>query len=101
MKISNDNSDNLTIEKDSLIKFLNCFDENSNPFLPLFTDWLEVDLWLKNRDKNTKGLIMNTFEAFEFAENDDIYNGIVINPASNSWTMSKEQLQNFLEDYRK
>ena len=42
-------------EKGGLIKFLNCFDQDNKPFLPLFTDWQEVNLWLKNRDKNTNG----------------------------------------------
>ena len=44
---------------------------------------------------------MNTFEAFEFAKNDATYNGIVINPGSNTWTMSKEQIGDFLEEYQK
>ena len=101
METSKSGTNNVVVEKGGLIKFLNCFDQDDKPFLPLFTDWQEVDLWLKNRDMNTSGFVMNTFEAFEFAKNDTFYNGIVINPGSNAWTMSKEKIGNFLEEYKK
>tara|TARA_R110002050_G_scaffold273016_1_gene416855 strand:- start:341 stop:880 length:540 start_codon:yes stop_codon:yes gene_type:complete len=101
MKTSKSDTNSVVVEQGSLIKFLNCFDLNNQPFLPLFTDWKEVDLWLKKRDDNTSGFIMNTFEAFEFAKNDVNYFGIVVNPGSNAWTMSKEKVSNFLEDYKK
>ena len=101
MKTSKNGTNSVIAEKGGLIKFLNCFDQDNKPFLPLFTDWQEVNLWLKNRDKNTNGFVMNTFEAFEFAKNDATYNGIVINPGSNTWTMSKEQIGDFLEEYQK
>lgn len=91
--------DKVLLEKGSLLKFLNCYDSDSKPFLPVFTDWQEVDLWLKQRD-NIGGFIMSTIEAFEFAGNDKIHHGVVINPGSVGWTMSKEQLNNFIEDYK-
>ena len=101
MKTSKDSSNNVTVQKGSLIKFLNCFDQNGKPFLPVFTDWQEVDLWIKQRDSTVSGFIMSTFEAFEFAKIDQNYNGVVINPGSVGWTMSKEQVKNFLDDYKK
>ena len=41
MKTANKESQT-TIEKNSLIKFLNCFDKDNNPYLPAFTDWNEI-----------------------------------------------------------
>ena len=101
MKTSKDSPNNLTVEKGSLLKFLNCFDENSKPFLPAFTDWQEVDAWMKKRDNNVGGFIMTTFDIFEFAKRDSSYVGVVINPGSNPWTMKREQVLNFLNDYKK
>lgn len=100
MKTTKDSLDNkVLVEKGSLIKFLNCYDSDRKPFLPVFTDWQEVDLWIKQRD-NISGFVMSTIEAFEFAGNDKIYHGVVINPGSVGWTMSKEQLNNFIADYK-
>ena len=100
LKTTKDTNGNVTIDKGSIIKFINCFDKENKPFLPLFTDWQEVDLWYKQRDKNIQSFIMTTFETFEWVSNDKFYYGVVINPASTAWTMSKEQVKNFLTDYK-
>jgi hypothetical protein len=44
---------------------------------------------------------MTTFDIFEFAKRDTNYVGVVINPGSNPWTMKREQVLNFLNDYKK
>jgi hypothetical protein len=101
MKISNNGKDNENfVEKGSSIKFLNCYDQNQKPFLPIFTDWQEADLWLKKRDINISAFIMTTIEAFEFATNSKVSNGVIINPGSIGWEMNKEQLRNFIRDYK-
>lgn len=100
MKTTKDQHGNTVIDKGSVIKFINCFDKENKPFLPLFTDWQEVDLWYKQRDTTIQSFIMTTFETFEWVSNNKIYNGVVINPGSTGWTMSKEQVASFLTDYK-
>ncbi len=92
---------NTVIKQNSKLKFLNCFNEDGEAFLPLFTDWKEVNVWLKEPDKNIGGFVMDTFEAFEFVKLGENYNGVVINPGSKPWTMNNEQINNFLEDFKK
>ena len=100
VKTTKDKNGNTVIDKGSVLKFINCFDKENKPFLPLFTDWQEVDLWYKQRDASIQSFIMTTFETFEWVSNDKTYNGVVINPGSTGWTMSKEQVTNFLADYK-
>lgn len=88
------------IKKDSVLKFLQCVDNNDNVFLPLFTDWTEAGKWVQH-DKNIGGFVMHTFEAFEFANRDGNYSGILINPGSEPWLMNTEQISNFLSDFKK
>lgn len=95
------NDENTIIKQNSELKFLNCFNEEGKAFLPLFTDWKEVNIWLKEQDKNIGGFVMNTFEAFELVKLGEDYNGVVINPGSKPWTMNNKQINNFLEDYKK
>lgn len=102
MKITTEGQDDkAVIDKGSKIKFINIFDTNNKPFLPIFTDWKEVDLWLKTRDSHTKSFVMTTFEVFEWIANDKFYNGVVINPGSVIWTLSSEKVRNFLNDFKK
>ncbi len=100
VKTTKDQNGNTVIDKGSVIKFINCFDKDNKPFLPLFTDWQEVDLWYKQRDASIQSFIMTTFETFEWVSNDKTYNGVVINPGSTGWTMSKEQVTYFLTDFK-
>ena len=97
LKTTKDSEGNLFIDKGSVIEFINCIDKDKL-LLPVFTDWQEVDLWIKQRDNNIQSFIMPTFEAFDWVSNNDSYNGIVINPGSTGWTMNKEQVKNFLSD---
>jgi hypothetical protein len=84
------------IEKGSIIKFLKTFDQNNDSFLPIFTDWNEIDLWVKSRD-GIAGWIMTINEVFALVlkSNDK---GLVINPCSDRWTMTKEQINTFISE---
>jgi hypothetical protein len=96
MKTTKGNQTGVTIiDTGSKIKYFNIFNSDNKPFLPLFTDWQEVDLWLKTRDSYTNGFIMTSFEVFEWIATDKFYNGVVINPGSIVWTMGKDKLKNF------
>jgi hypothetical protein len=97
IKTTKDEKGNLFFDKGSVIEFINCVDKDKI-LLPLFTDWQEVDLWIKNRESNIQSFIMPTVESFEWVLNNDAYNGIVINPGSTGWTMNKEQVKNFIMD---
>jgi hypothetical protein len=72
-------------------------DKNNDSFQPLFTDWKEIDLWYKTRE-NITGWIMTTREIFDFVSKQKSNNGIVINPASDRWTMNAEQIELFVKD---
>ena len=99
MKIEQ-NGENTIVKENSKLKFLNCFDSDENAFLPLFTDWKEVNNWLEKQDKNIGGFVMNTFEVFEFVKDVEDYKGVIINPGSKPWVMNNTQINNFLEDYK-
>jgi hypothetical protein len=100
LKTTTDIKGNLFFDKGSVINFLYCIDKDNKALLPVFTDWQEVDLWLKKRENNIDSFIMSTFEAFEWVAIDEDYVGIVINPGSTGWTMNKEQVKNFLMDFK-
>lgn len=99
LKTTTDTEGSVYIEKGSIINFLNCFDEEKNALLPVFTDWQEVDLWLEKRDNNISSFIMSTFEAFEWVASSNNHVGIVINPGSTGWSMNKEQVKLFLMEF--
>ena len=82
------------------MKFLNCYDKDKHKFLPAFTDWGEVNNWLKQRDRNVGGLIVPALELFGFSEKDNSYDGVVINPGTIGWTMKKENIRNFLTEFK-
>ncbi|HEY2583260.1 MAG TPA: SseB family protein [Mucilaginibacter sp.] len=98
MKVSQTTeSNNQIVEKGSVIEFLKTFDENNDSFLPIFTDWNEVDLWIESRE-NIAGWIMTTTEVFSFVVKNKNDKGLVINPCSDRWAMDKEQITNFLTE---
>lgn len=76
------------IEKDSLMKVLLASDAQSNPLLPLFTDWVHIGAWTKEA-VNT--LVLPAKDAWDFALNGQ-YAGVVINPGGNALPLSKEAL---------
>jgi len=87
----------VTVEEGSIIKFLNTFNENGEVFTPLFTDWKEIGLWIEVT-KDISSWIMPTDEAFNFILKNKGVKGLVINPCTDRWTMTKEQIDNFLKE---
>lgn len=83
-------------EKGSIIKFLNTFDEQNNQFLPVFTDWIEIDLWLTSRE-NVAGWMMTADDVFAIV-NSGSYKGLVINLCSDKWEMNKDQIEVFIKE---
>lgn len=83
-------------EKGSIIKFLNTFDEHNNPFLPVFTDWKEIDLWLTSRE-NVAGWMMTADDVFAVVRHGN-YKGLVINLCSDKWEMNKDQIDVFIKE---
>ena len=79
---------------------MNCFDRDGNRYLPVFTDWKEVDLWIEQRGENIAGWVMPTLEVFNFFGKLASYCGVIINPAGVNWAMNKTQITNFLNDHK-
>ena len=84
-------------EKGSKINFYMLTDSNGNSFHPLFTDWHEIDLWFESRE-GISGLISPALDTFRFIQSDAKVTGLVINPASDNWTMTQQQIQTFLTE---
>jgi hypothetical protein len=93
-----DTEGQVTINKGSLIKFINCFNENNECFLPAFTDWEEIRMWTT---QEVGTLVMPADHLWGFALQDDLYAGVVINPAGTLWTMSKDNIKALQEDMKK
>jgi len=89
-------SDKVFFEKGSTIKFLKTFNENHEQFLPIFTDWNEIDLWVESRD-GIAAWIMPISDAITLVFNSNDA-GLVINPCSDKWDMNKEQISTFLKE---
>jgi hypothetical protein len=86
------------IEKGNKIKFINTFDEHNNLFLPIFTDWAEIDLWVKNRE-GTAGWMMTADDVFAIVRSSN-YKGLVINVCTDKWQMTTDQISLFIKEIR-
>ena len=84
-------------EKGSTFKFLTTFNENKEQYLPIFTDWQEIDLWVTSRE-NLGGWIMTAKEIFDFVLMQPAYKGIVINLMSDRWQMTSAQIDTFVKE---
>lgn len=84
-------------EKGSTIKFYHIVDTNDNAYYPLFTDWNEIDLWFKTRE-GFSGLISPAMETMQFILDAPGISGLVINPASDNWMMTREQIERFIQE---
>lgn len=89
-------SDKVFFEKGSIIKFLNTFDKQNNQFLPVFTDWAEIDLWLASRE-NVAGWMMTADDVFAIVRSGS-YTGLVINLCTDKWEMTKDQIDVFIKE---
>jgi hypothetical protein len=92
-----DEEGNGAFEKGSTIKFYQINDVNGNTFYPLFTDWNEIDLWFKTRE-GFAGLISPATDTYKFVLKTNYIKGVVINPASDNWTMGREQIEELIKD---
>jgi hypothetical protein len=84
------------LEVGSKINFLKTFDEQGNSFLPVFTDWAEIDLWLTNKE-NIAGWMMSAEDVFTLALKGN-YKGLVINLCTDKWQMTKDQINLFIKE---
>ncbi|HET8572896.1 MAG TPA: SseB family protein [Edaphocola sp.] len=82
------------------VKLLKCLNEECNTYLPLFTDWEEAHLWMPHREKHIVGWIMTAHEAFVLVVKSAGWDGLVVNASSTKWIMNKEQINNFLSDFK-
>ena len=83
----------VTIEAGSLIKFMNCKNENGESFLPAFTDWHEIQQWVTTE---VSTIAMPAAELWQFVLNDANYAGVAINPATVAWTLFPYNIQSLL-----
>ena len=86
----------VTFEAGSKLKFFKTFDEKGNAFIPLFTDWKEINLWIEVKT-GVFAWIMPTEEAFNFVLKNKTV-GLVINPCTDKWEVNNEQITNFLNE---
>jgi len=91
-------SDKVLLEKGSTIKFLNTFDKQNNQFLPVFTDWQEIDLWLASRE-NIAGWMMTVDDIFAVVRSGP-YRGLVINLCTDKWEMNTDQINLFIKEIK-
>lgn len=85
----------VTVEAGSLIKFMNCTNENGESFVPAFTDWVELRKWAGPK---VSAFVMRATELWQFALNGKNYEGVAINPATIGWTLRTSNLQSLLHD---
>ena len=86
----------ITIKKGSIIKILNCFNDANECFLPVFTDWEEIKNWTK---ESVDSFIMPFSHMCSFVE-DKEYMGVVINPGSICWTLTKANILALNKDFK-
>lgn len=87
----------VVIEPGSVIRFLYTRDEHGQVFLPLFTDWNDVKLWVEIN--NIAGFIFSIKEGMAVTLHDKGYSGLVINPCSDRWTMTRAQVEQFMKEF--
>lgn len=95
MKVASEGGGKATIEKGSLIKFMNCQNERGEKFLPAFTDWAELRSWAGNESDS---FLMPSSELWEFVLNNSNYIGIAINPTSDAWTLLSQNIRTLIEE---
>lgn len=81
---------NMVIKKNSLIKIISASDDQGNTFFPLFTDWKEIQSYIKTP---VNSWILPAKDAWYMAIKGQEYHGVVINPGGNTLPLSMEQVQ--------
>ncbi len=95
MKVTPEVGGKFTIEKGSLIKFMNCHNDRGETFLPAFTDWNELRSWAGNE---ADSFVMPSPELWEFVLNNSNYLGIAINPTSDAWTLLSQNIRTLIDE---
>jgi len=85
-----DSGGKATIEKDSVIKVINTSDVKGNTYLPLFTDWDAIRLFI---GKPVDTLVFPAKDAWDWVLRMGNYQGAVINPANDALPLSKQQVE--------
>ncbi|MCK7576621.1 MAG: SseB family protein [Chromatiales bacterium] len=76
--------------ENSKLKIFMLTGKDGKSYLPLFTDWEEIQKW-SNRSVNT--LVMPASDAWSFAIANPKYEGIVVNPGGISLPLSRNAVQ--------
>lgn len=86
-----------TIEAGCIIEFMVCENTSGERFLPAFTSWHEIQRWT---GENAHAFALGSKDLWSLAMSDSSsYAGVVINPASDPWTLLPQNIRALLEDY--
>lgn len=85
----------VTIKAGSVLKFLTAYNAEGVPCLPVFIDWAEVAAW---SSQEVSVLTMPFSDVHDFVKMSKGYPGIIINPGTFGWSLSKRQLDAVKED---
>lgn len=86
-----------TIEAGSAIEFMVCQNTSGENFLPAFTSWHEVRRWFGG---NVSAFALESKDVWSIAlSNSNSYAGVVINPASDPWTLLPQNIRALIEDH--
>jgi len=80
------------LEQDAKFNLINIQDNKDNSYLPVFTDWIEMEKW----NKDEKAIVL-TFEDYaKIATNNQELVGIVINPYGENLVLDREVIVNIV-----
>jgi hypothetical protein len=85
-----ENQGPVVFDKGSRIQILTAESDDGNVFLPLFTDWQAIRDYTEDP---VNGLIMPAKDAWAFALHDEIYEGVVINPAGEPLPLGRPMVE--------
>jgi hypothetical protein len=86
-----------TIEAGSVIEFMVCENTGGERFLPAFTSWHEIRRWA---GENVNAFALGSKEVWSLTlSNSNLYAGVVINPASNPWTLLPQNIRALVEEH--
>lgn len=86
----------VTFEPGSILKFMVCQNTAGESFVPAFTSWHELRMWAGN---DANAFVMSSRDLWGLALRDSArYAGVVINPATNPWTLSPQNIRTLLEE---
>ena len=95
VKTSESDRGHVVFEKGRTIHILTAAGPDDKQMVLLFTDWSQIRSWTS---QNVDALVMPAQEAWSVALMGDVHNGVIINPAGNSFTLSRAQLEALREE---